>query len=413
MNLYQLKYIETPRLLIRPVQLGDEVLLHESIERSIVALERWMPWARGNTFSATKEFIQRGYEHWQAGISKDFPLLVIHKESQKVISVSGYNQHSNLIKPCFEIGYWIDSTFVGQGLATELVNALTRYALDALKAIRVQICTQPENVKSTAVALRCGYVFEAMLRNICLDCVSRLPSDGQLFSCCDISVLPELDLKWEHDLESLKDNQQENKEESVEENKRLRFAQALPNIHTKRLFIRGPKVSDSEKFYMGLNSSLQDAAIWFSWLKKNMSQEEIESHLREGERVSNDILAAEELFFLVFDRDKKKILGEIFLNMVDWAVPNTRMAFWFDLENIGNHDISDALFEVVRFAFSRRNSKCIQLYIPEENIRYTKLLRRLGFRKEGVLKNYFKNYLTQDIYAAEAYSMTEFSQLKK
>ncbi|MCD8500047.1 MAG: GNAT family N-acetyltransferase [Gammaproteobacteria bacterium] len=132
-TLYDLKHIDTPRLFIRPVQLGDEVLLHESIERSLPALERWMPWARGTNFEATRDFIHRGFTHWQSRTSRDFPLLVIHKDSQKVISASGFNEHSNLDKPCLEIGYWMDSTFVGQGLATELVNALTRFFIAGIK----------------------------------------------------------------------------------------------------------------------------------------------------------------------------------------------------------------------------------------------------------------------------------------
>ncbi len=411
MSLYQLKQIETPRLLIRPVQLGDEVPLHESIERSIVALERWMPWARGTNFDATKDFVQRGYDSWQAQASKDFPLLVIHKETQKVISVSGYNEHTDLHKPMFEIGYWIDSTFAGQGLATELVNALTRYALQELKAIRIQICTQPENKKSTAVAQRCGYVFEAMLRNICIDCTSRLPSDGQLFSCNDISQLPALEVSWcQLPGDSVAGQIDEASALKIE---KLKYAQSLPNIHTKKLFLRAPKMSDNEKLYISLASSLKEVGPWFSWLNTELSRRMLQPHIEKSERAAQDILAAEDLFFVILDRDQKNILGEIWLKIVDWAVPNTQLAFWFDFRNIGNHDISEAIFEVSRFAFSRRNSKCIQLYIPDQHERYGKIVRRLGFRLEGKLKNYFKDYLTGEIFPAEAYSMTDFAQLKK
>ncbi|MCD8500048.1 MAG: hypothetical protein LRY43_03080, partial [Gammaproteobacteria bacterium] len=61
----------------------------------------------------------------------------------------------------------------------------------------MQICIQTQNKKSLAVAERCGYSYEATLHRICLDCINRLPADGALFSCCDIAVLPPLEVEWQ------------------------------------------------------------------------------------------------------------------------------------------------------------------------------------------------------------------------
>lgn len=411
MNLYQLKYIETPRLLIRPVELGDEFPLYESIERSLPALERWMPWARGTSFNATQDFIHRGYKHWQERTSKDFPLLVIHKESKKVISVSGYNEHTDLKKPCVEIGYWIDTTFEKQGLATELVNALTRYALQGLGAIRSQICTQVENTKSSAVAKRCGYIFEAKLRNICLDCSSHLPADGLLFSCCDVSMLPPLEVSWEEWPKESEKKEVPHQDDAISH--RLEHAQPLPILQTKRLCLRAPRIQDNEKLYTALTASLNEAGPWFHWINAHLMRCHLQPHIDQGVQAAQDILATEYLFFLVLDRDQKNILGEIWIKVVDWAVPNLQIAFWFDFHNIGNHDVCEAIFTVARFAFAKRNAKCIQLYISEKNLRCLKLVRRLGFQYEGKLKNYFRDYITNEILSAETFSMTDFFQLKR
>lgn len=410
-SIYQLQQIETPRLLIRPVQLGDEFPLHESIERSQIELEKWMPWAKNTTFSATENFIHRAVEHWQKRTSKDFPLLVLHKESQKVISVSGFNEHTDLERPCFEIGYWIDSTFARQGLATELVNALTRYALQGLHAIRAQICTQVANTKSTAVAERCAYDYEGKIKNICLDCTSRLPEDGLLFSCCDISKLPALDVTWKQLSEASKT--EEISEEKTEPKAMLRNAETQSVIQLKRLCLRAPRIQDTDKLYMALMPSLNEVGPWFSWAHKDLTRRQLQVQVDKAAAASVDVLAAEHLFFLVWDRDRNNVLGEIWFKVVDWAVPNLQIMYWFDFRNIGNHDAFDAISAVVRYAFAKRNAKCIQLYLPENNARHTKLARRLGFQLEGRLKNYFKNYVTNEISSAEMFSMTEFSQLKK
>lgn len=42
---YNLKQIETPRLIIRPVELGDETQLNQAVNNSLESLQRWMPWA--------------------------------------------------------------------------------------------------------------------------------------------------------------------------------------------------------------------------------------------------------------------------------------------------------------------------------------------------------------------------------
>lgn len=411
MSLYQLHHIETPRLIIRPVQLGDEFKLHESIERSIPALRRWMPWARDTSFNATQDFIHRGYEHWQAQTSKDFPLIVIHKASQKIISVSGYNEHTDLVRPCFEIGYWIDSTFEGQGLAKELVNALTRYALEGLHAIRAQICTQVENEKSTAVAERSGYVFEAKLKNICLDCSTRIPSDGLLFSCCDVAMLLPLEVTWEQDLSiRLKDN---SIDDHVIPKAVLAHSEKLPVTQTKRLCLRAPRIQDTEKLYTALMTSLNEVSPWFSWARKDLTRRQLQKHVNEGIDAGNDVLGSEHLFFLVWDRDQKHVLGEVWLKMVDWSVPNLQIGYWLDTRHVGNGYAFEAISAVIRYAFARRNAKCIQLYISGKNTRSLNLAKKLGFHHEGTLKNYFRNYVTNELSSAELYSMVDYAQLQK
>lgn len=409
MNLYQLRKIETPHLIIRPVQLGDEYGLHESILRSATELRRWMPWARDTHFQTTKNFIHRNVELWQSQTSKDFPLTVIHKETKKIISVSGFNEHTDLIRPCFEIGYWMDSAYTRKGLTTELVNALTRYALDGLGAIRAQICTQVENKKSTAVAIRCGYVFEAMIRQICLDCTSKLSSDGLLHACCDTNLLPPLEVTWEQDSTiAVKTHDSETTLHQPIPN-----AVKLPTLQEKRICLRAPRLEDTDKLYAALMNSIDDISPWFSWAKKDLTKLELQQHIKEGINAGNDVLASEHLFFLVWDKYYENILGEVWIKVIDWAVPNLQISYWLDTKYVGQGYAFEAVSALIRYAFAKRNAKCIQLYISEKNVRSLKLADRLGFQHEGTLKNYFKNFSTNEISSAQLFSMSLFSQLKK
>ncbi len=81
-----------------------------------------------------------------------FPMVVVHKEGQKIISGSGYNDRSDPKNGLYEIGYWCDVDYQGKGYVTEYVNALTKYALEELKAKTVVIRMEVDNSKSIAVA---------------------------------------------------------------------------------------------------------------------------------------------------------------------------------------------------------------------------------------------------------------------
>ncbi|ASQ44659.1 GNAT family N-acetyltransferase [Legionella clemsonensis] len=187
--------IETKNLLLRPPQPGDEFPLNQAIRASLTELSRWMPWASDPSLEVTKSFIDESRANWGTLRQKDMPFIVLLKQECCIIGASGYNDQSDPAVPYYEIGYWIHSHYVGRGFATELTIALTRYAFDYLKAVRVQICSQSYNVASLRVIEKCGYKFEARLHNQCLDLLTRQPVDRLVFARFDTDSLPSLYLK--------------------------------------------------------------------------------------------------------------------------------------------------------------------------------------------------------------------------
>ncbi|MBO7664250.1 GNAT family N-acetyltransferase [Candidatus Saccharibacteria bacterium] len=64
-----------------------------------------------------------------------------------------------------EIGYWLVKDFTGRGIMTRAVNLLTDLAFEKLGMHCVSIYAAHENMASRAVAERCGFKFEAELRD--------------------------------------------------------------------------------------------------------------------------------------------------------------------------------------------------------------------------------------------------------
>jgi len=189
--------IKTEHLILRPPEPGDEVPLNKLIHRSQESLKPWLPWAHDTRISTTLQFVERAVKQWSSNKQTDFPMVLFHKEDARLIGCSGFNEKSNPSVPFYEPGYWLDTHYTGRGLATEFTTALTRYAFEKLRAKRVQISIQTDNIKSIHVAKRCGFELEATLRNACLDALTGKAADVSVFACFDTKNLPTLKASWE------------------------------------------------------------------------------------------------------------------------------------------------------------------------------------------------------------------------
>lgn len=63
------------------------------------------------------------------------------------------------------IGYWCASNARGRGVATRALRLLSRYALEELGLLRLELMTDPDNGASQRVAEKVGYRREGVLRS--------------------------------------------------------------------------------------------------------------------------------------------------------------------------------------------------------------------------------------------------------
>ncbi len=191
-KIYTLKAIETPRLIIRLVKLGDEVPLNKAINNSLESLQRWQPLAKDPSLEATRSYIIKGVSSITSKTINDLPMVIIHKKDQKIIGASEYNDRSNPNEEVYEIGYWCDVNYQGKGYVTEYVNALTRYAFEELKAQKIVIRMETGNIKSIAVAKRLKFKNQGTNPS-----VSRKGAEDYLFTRSTLKNLPPLEISWD------------------------------------------------------------------------------------------------------------------------------------------------------------------------------------------------------------------------
>ncbi|MGF1779791.1 GNAT family N-acetyltransferase [Vibrio nomapromontoriensis] len=165
--------METDRLKLLPPSMEHQPLMLEAILESQDELVVYLPWVpNALTEAESIENTQQAINNFE-NFEGELRYSIIEKSTKRFLGAIGLIIRDKTI-PYFEIGYWMRSSSVGNGFISEAVKALESYAFSALNANRVEIKAAEHNLKSRAVAERCGYIFEGVLRND-----RRLPS-GEL-----------------------------------------------------------------------------------------------------------------------------------------------------------------------------------------------------------------------------------------
>jgi RimJ/RimL family protein N-acetyltransferase len=177
--------IETERLVMRPPQAGDGEMLHAAIAESLPELRLFLaslPWvACEQTVESAEIYCRTAQANFLA--RKDLPFLVLEKSTGQLVGQTGLHR-TVWSTPKTEIGYWGRVSRARNGFIGEAVAALTAYAFAELDAVRVEIVTDEENVRSRRVAERCQFVLEGIHRN------ERRAPDGTLRNTCIYARIP-------------------------------------------------------------------------------------------------------------------------------------------------------------------------------------------------------------------------------
>jgi len=147
--------LETERMLLRECILEDAAAL-----APMLAHEEVMKYSLHGpmTFEQTQERVRRYISYYsQHGFGR---WAIIHKATKKVIGYCGLTWAPPIDGQTFiEIGYRLHCDCWGQGLATEIVTAVKKYAFDALKIPVLIAVVEPENKGSIRVVEKLGMQF--------------------------------------------------------------------------------------------------------------------------------------------------------------------------------------------------------------------------------------------------------------
>ncbi|MGH2493421.1 MAG: GNAT family N-acetyltransferase [Ktedonobacteraceae bacterium] len=170
------------RIIIRPYRESDAQDLFEAVAESRDHLRPWLPFADAHqTVEESRDWIIHTMAQWL--LREELAMGMWNAATSRYLGGTGFQVHS-WDAGYFEIGYWIRASEEGHGYITEAVRLLANYAFDALKANRLEIRCDEQNVRSAAVPRRLGFVQEGCLRN------DATTPDGSPRSTLIFSLIP-------------------------------------------------------------------------------------------------------------------------------------------------------------------------------------------------------------------------------
>ncbi|MEV7606652.1 GNAT family protein [Paenarthrobacter sp. NPDC089322] len=143
---------ESLQVFMRPIEFSDAEALAAAYSRNAQHLEPWEP-RREKWFFTTpgqEMVIQGKLDQYAAG--SEVPWVIFTGET-----VIGMITLTGIVRGPFlnaNLGYWVDATHTGRGLANAAVEAVLGMAAGELELHRVQAATLPHNAASQVVLKR-------------------------------------------------------------------------------------------------------------------------------------------------------------------------------------------------------------------------------------------------------------------
>ncbi|HEU5234445.1 MAG TPA: GNAT family protein [Terriglobales bacterium] len=187
--------IRTPRLTIRPKQIGDGAIVSAAVMETWPELTRWMRWAENpDMFTAARMEIRNRHVMASFLLRQNIELIGIEIRTGEAVVWCGFHDIDWQARQC-DTGFWVRKSAQRRGIATEAANALVRYAFGALRMQRVGLTHSRGNEASRRIAEKLGFTLEGMQQKANLLPGGRT-EDRYCYARFDLSGVPDLQVTW-------------------------------------------------------------------------------------------------------------------------------------------------------------------------------------------------------------------------
>ncbi len=159
-----------------------------------------------------------------------------------------------------------------------------------------------------------------------------------------------------------------------------------PELRTKRLLLRCPREGDGAAVHEAVVESLSHLRAWpasLPWAVAEPSVDTSEAFCRQSAAA---FIKRTSLVYLVFDHSGSFVASTSFPR-INWSVPRLEVGFWCRASRQRQGFATEAVSELLRYAFAELGAKRVDAFTDEENIACRAVCEAAGMQLEGILRN--------------------------
>jgi ribosomal-protein-serine acetyltransferase len=154
--------LDTPRLVLTPVEPSDASDLWFAVDSSRAHLEKWLPWVPFNTdMDASWRYCEASASDWDHTRALRFSIR--ERGTRRFLGVVGLESVAHLHQSA-DLGYWLRADAARRGYMSEAARATVQWAFKRLSAHRIRVAAATDNVASLGVIRKLGFHFEGIAR---------------------------------------------------------------------------------------------------------------------------------------------------------------------------------------------------------------------------------------------------------
>lgn len=156
----------------------------------------------------------------------------------------------------------------------------------------------------------------------------------------------------------------------------------LPTLHTPRLTLRPMTVSDTDAVTRMISDSQAEFSRWFGWASSS-TRPAVKEYIQTAE----EAMALGSAWHYVILLWSGKLAGRVGLSEIDTVNRSAELGYMLRTDAEGSGIMTEAARGMLAHAFGPGHLHRVAAYADCENERSQRVLARLGFQPEGVVRH--------------------------
>ena len=141
------------------------------------------------------------------------------------------------------------------------------------------------------------------------------------------------------------------------------------------------ETTDAEELLNLIDSNRAYLKEWLAWLDRIKEVNDTKSFIKNTkEQYASDNGFQAGIFY------DNKLIGVIGIVDIDWQDKKTEIGYWIDSKYQGKGIITKSCKVIIDYAFNKLKLNKVEIHCAENNNKSQGIPKRLGFTKEGVLR---------------------------